>query len=96
MTRAYKVKTKMHKAIPSAVHFDGTSRAQAVPKDFYKPFRKMLEDFYNITEIPMVLNTSFNRHGEPIVHQPLDALRMFMVTAMDELVLGPYIVKKID
>ncbi len=96
MTRAYKVKKKMHKAIPGAIHFDGTARAQAVPSDFYKPFRKMLEDFYNITEIPMVLNTSFNRHGEPIVHQPLGALKMFMVTAMDELVLGPYIVKKID
>lgn len=96
MTRAYRVKAQMAKSIPGAVHSDGTARAQSVPADYYKPFRKMLQDFYNITETPMVLNTSFNRHGEPIVHQPLEALEMFMETEMDELVLGPYIVKKID
>ncbi|NIA30932.1 MAG: hypothetical protein GWP06_13595 [Actinobacteria bacterium] len=96
MTRAHKVKTAMRRVIPGAVHSDGTARAQAVAADFYKPFRKMLQDFYNITETPMVLNTSFNRHGEPIVHQPLEALRMFLQTEMDELVLGPYIVKKIN
>jgi carbamoyltransferase len=93
-TRAYDAVASSADKIPAALHVDGTARAQAVSSTHYKSFRKLIENFYDITGIPMVLNTSFNRHGEPIVHEPLEAIKMFKETKMDELAIGPFILTK--
>ena len=95
-TRAYDVVSDKTEQIPAALHVDGTARVQAVSNTNYKPFRNLIENFYDITGTPMLLNTSFNRHGEPIVHEPKEAIKMFKETEMDELAIGPFILKKGD
>ena len=94
MTRAYMAKKKHYSDILAALHVDGTSRAQSVDKKAYKPFRKMLQNFFKRTQMPLLLNSSLNRHGEPIVHRPDDALQLLLDTPLDELVIGSFSVVK--
>ena len=94
MTRVYRAKPAKYDAIKSALHNDGTARAQAVDAHGYKPFRRLLEEFYKRTDMPMLLNSSLNRHGEPVVHRPEEALEMLLDTPMDELAIGSFVVKK--
>ncbi len=80
--------------VPAIVHADGTARIQTVaPGD--GPFRKVIENFHRLTGVPIVLNTSFNDHGEPIVESPLDAYQCFASTAIDALIIGPLLVTKV-
>lgn len=80
-------------AIPAITHVDGTARVQTVPPGD-NPFRTVLEAFYELTGMPVILNTSFNDHGHPIVETPLDALACFTSTMMDVLALGPFLIRK--
>jgi len=80
-------------SIPAITHVDGTARVQTVPPG-NDPFRKVIEYFYTITGVPVLLNTSFNDHGEPVIESPLDALTCFTSTFMDALALGPYLITK--
>jgi carbamoyltransferase len=81
--------------IPAITHVDGTARVQTVPKGT-DPYRRVIEYFFEMTGIPMVLNTSFNDHGEPIVESPLDAYQCFTWTFMDALAMGPFLVTKVS
>ncbi len=94
MDRVFAVHAEHRRRLAGALHADETARVQAVDDSGYRPFRKMLEHFYDLTEIPMVLNTSLNRHGEPIAHRPIEAINLVKETALDELVIGPYSVRK--
>jgi len=94
MTRTFRVRSDKKSDIPAAVHTDGSARVQAVNKSGYLPFRKIIEHFYSLTGVPMILNTSLNRHGDPIVHRPLEAIRLLQESAMDELVIGSYAVTR--
>ena len=96
MLYTFKVKDKYKKIIPAVCHVDGTSRAQTVTKHSNKLFWGLLNEFKIITGIPLVLNTSFNGPGEPIVSSPEDALKMFLRTKLDTLIIGNYIVKKYE
>lgn len=81
--------------VPGVVHVDGTARPQTVPKDWpMASFRQLIENFRDRTGVPMVVNTSFNVRGEPIVCSPEDALRCFAASGLDTLFLGPYQVHK--
>lgn len=83
--------------VPSVVHVDGTARPQTVPKDWpAAEFRRLIECFYEATGVPMVVNTSFNVRGEPIVCTPMDALRCFATSGLDVLYLGPFRVTRDD
>jgi len=77
-------------------HVDGTARHQTVDRESEPAFASLIESFAEITGLPMVLNTSFNLKGEPIVETPGDALRCFTSTEMDSLVLGRYVVAAWD
>ena len=80
--------------IPSATHVDGTGRLQTVMKELNPAFYKLIEKFNEITGVPIVLNTSFNIRGEPIVETPDDAIRCFLGTGIDELYISNYFIKK--
>lgn len=82
------------KLAPAVVHLDGTSRLQIVPKNYDGKLRKILESFYSKTGVPILLNTSFNLKGEPIVNSPQDALNTFYKSGLDILVLENYVVEK--
>ena len=75
-------------------HIDGSARVQIVRRENNDKFYGLIEEFYRITNIPMVLNTSFNGAGEPIVERVVDALESFDKLALDYLVIGNTIVSK--
>ncbi len=80
--------------IPAVVHVDNTARVQTVSRDANPMFHALLEALDQATGVPVVLNTSFNVKGEPIVCTPTDALRCFMNTDIDTLALGSFLVEK--
>ena len=69
---------------------DGTSRVQTLNKSQNKEYFEIIKKFYSITKIPLVLNTSFNIKGEPIVEDPKDAIRTFFGSGIDELYIGNF------
>ena len=88
------VKKDKQAAIPAVTHVDGTGRLQSVTKDGFPYFYKLIEEFRNLTGVPVVLNTSFNVMGEPIVNSPEEAIHDFKETGMDALLVGPYLTEK--
>nr|VFK24874.1 MAG: Carbamoyltransferase N-terminus [Candidatus Kentron sp. LPFa] len=93
MLMAYPVKESRKDKIPAVVHVDGTSRIQTVKKDTNPRYHKLISEFYRISGVPIVLNTSFN-DSEPIVCTPKDAINTFLKTGIDYLALGDFIVDK--
>lgn len=83
---------KKKKKIPSALHVDNTARVQTVNKKDNPNFYKIIKEFFNITGVPVVLNTSFNDAGEPLVETPLDAIISALKTNVDYLVLDKYLI----
>ncbi len=81
--------------IPAVTHVDGTGRIQTVMRELNYKFYNLIEAFYLITGVPVLLNTSFNVQGEPIVESPEDAIKCFLKTNIDELYIHNYIIKKI-
>ena len=80
--------------IPAVTHVDFSSRIQTVSYDTNKKFYNLIKEFYNITKIPILINTSFNVRGEPIVCTPEDAYRCFMSTDLDYLVINNFLLHK--
>ena len=81
-------------AVPAVVHVDGTTRPQSVHAAELPEYHRMIAAFHARTGVPMVLNTSFNRRGEPIVCTPADALASFAGLGADALAIGPFIVER--
>jgi carbamoyltransferase len=82
--------------IPAVTHIDNTSRIQTVCKESNQLFHSLLSHFYSVTGCPMVINTSFNIRGEPIVNSPMDAFKCFMGTDIDMLIIGNCVLIKED
>jgi carbamoyltransferase len=80
--------------IPAVTHVDGTARLQTVTKEVNPRYYQLIETFGQATGIPIILNTSFNLKGEPIVNTPHEALHTFTQSGMDVLVLGDYVIDK--
>ncbi|MDQ1329876.1 MAG: carbamoyltransferase [Thermodesulfobacteriota bacterium] len=80
--------------IPAVTHVDNSARIQTVHSETNPLFHSLIEAFYKQTGCPVIINTSFNVRGEPIVESPEDAYRCFMRTEMDYLVLGTYLLDK--
>ncbi|MEP2781311.1 MAG: carbamoyltransferase [Pseudoruegeria sp.] len=80
--------------IPAVVHVDYSARVQTVDGKQNPIFRKLIEAFYQETDCPILINTSFNVRGEPIVESPMDAFTCFMRTEMDCLVVGSLFLEK--
>ncbi len=82
--------------IPAVTHVDYSARVQTVGRDANPRFRQLLESFHRKTNCPVLVNTSFNVRGEPIVETPSNAYVCFMRTQMDYLVVGNYLLRKAD
>ncbi|HZF67159.1 MAG TPA: carbamoyltransferase C-terminal domain-containing protein, partial [Gemmatirosa sp.] len=80
--------------IPAVTHVDGSARVQTVHAETHPAFHALLAAFAARTGCPVLVNTSFNVRGEPVVCTPLDAYRCFMRTDIDHLVLGPFVLDK--
>lgn len=87
------LKEKQH-IIPAVTHVDGSARLQTVDKNLHPRYYDVIKKLGDKTGVPVVLNTSFNIQGEPVVESPKDALRCFYSTGLDGLVIGNYVLKK--
>ena len=94
MLLAPKVRNEKRGLIPGATHIDGTARVQTVSRETNQKFWQLIKDFENITGVPMVINTSLNLRGEPIVCSPEDAINIFRKSEMDCLVLENFVIDK--
>jgi carbamoyltransferase len=95
MLKVYPIKKEKRNTIPAVTHVDGTGRLQTVKKQDNPLYWKLIKEFEKLTGVPVILNTSFNEN-EPIVNTPKDAIECFLRTKMDILVLGRYIISRID
>jgi len=82
--------------IPAVTHVDGTARPQTVTREQNALYYVVLRAFEQLSGVPVVINTSFNVRGEPIVCSPQDAYRCFARTGLDDLLIGPFHVRKED
>jgi len=94
MTMVEAIRPERQAEIPAVTHVDGTGRLQSVTRGFNPRFRRLIEAFDRLTGVPVVLNTSFNIRGEPMVNRPEEAVTDFLRTDMDALVLGDLVVLK--
>jgi carbamoyltransferase len=86
----------MRSEIPAVTHVDYSARIQSVNKEDNPIYHTLIQRFFEKTGCPVIVNTSFNVRGEPIVESPLDAYKCFMRTEMDALVMGNFILYKED
>ncbi|MEU6893335.1 carbamoyltransferase C-terminal domain-containing protein [Streptomyces sp. NPDC046557] len=96
MTFVFPVRPEFRDVIPGATHVDGTSRVQTITDEGTPRLAALLRRFTALTDVPCLINTSFNVAGEPIVCSPADALNCFLGTEIDHVVLGNYLVSKTD
>jgi carbamoyltransferase len=94
MTATFDVKNNWSKKIPATTHINNTARVQTVSINENKKFYNLIKNFYKITGVPCVLNTSFNIRGQPIVETPFDALATFAANGVDCLIIDDYYLKK--
>lgn len=96
MILTFEIKDDKKNKVPAIVHVDGTARPQLVKKEVNFRYWKLIKEFENLTGEGVILNTSFNIKGEPIVCTPEEAINCFLKTGMDVLAIGDYLVKKIE
>jgi carbamoyltransferase len=82
------------RTIPAVTHVDGSARLQTITRDDHPLYYDLIGEFEKLTGCPVVINTSFNVRGEPIVCTPLDAIKCFLRTDMDYLILGSFVLDK--
>jgi carbamoyltransferase len=94
MVLTAQVRPEKRSVIPSVTHVDGSARPQTVERDVNPLYWRLINEFGRRTGVPVVMNTSFNLRGEPIVSSPTDAIRTFFSSGMDALVIGSFLVEK--
>jgi len=94
MLQAPRVLENKQSEVPAITHVDGTARVQTVSKNANSRYWHLIKEFEAITGVPMVLNTSFNRRGEPMVCSPAAAIKCYQRSEIDCLVMGNYIVER--
>jgi carbamoyltransferase len=93
MEKVFPIRLAKRELIPAVTHVDGTGRLQSVSRRTNPLYHALISAFYARTGVPIILNTSLNEN-EPIVRTPEEAIRCFLRTDMDALVLGPYLVNR--
>lgn len=94
MTLTDDVDIQMAKKIPAAIHIDMTARAQVIKREVNPGYYQIVKEFYNLTKVPALLNTSFNKHGLPIVHTPKEAIDHLIWGCVDELVIEDFLITR--
>ena len=85
---------KYRKDIEAVVHIDNTCRVQTVSKNSNKKFYELIKEFYKLSKIPVLLNTSFNVKGQPMVNNPKQAVDTLIKTNIDHLIINNFLVSK--
>jgi len=90
------VRSEKKSVIPAITHIDGTARIHVVRKETNPLFYRLIQAIDEKTNIPIVMNTSFNLQGEAIVNTPYDALETFSWSGLDFLAMGQFLISKSD
>ena len=96
MLMVYPIKREFHKKIPAVTHIDGSGRLQTVKRSQNPGYYDLIKEFGKLSGIPIIVNTSFNIRGEPIVCTPHDAYKCMMGTGIDCLVMGRFLIRRED
>jgi len=96
MLFVFPVKEAYRKKVPSVVHVDGTGRLQTVTKEQNERYYRVIKEFGKLEGIPIMVNTSFNIRGEPIVCKPEEAYRCMMGTGIDYVVMDRFLIARKD
>ncbi len=96
MLMVYPIKAKYHKDIPAVTHVDGSGRLQTIRKFQNQKYYDLIKEFGKLSGIPILINTSFNIRGEPIICNPEDAYMCMMGTGIDYLVMDKFLIKRED
>jgi carbamoyltransferase len=94
MNFVLKVKEEKRELLGAITHVDGTARVQTVSKITNPTYWNLINEFYNITGVPIVLNTSFNNNAEPIIDSVEDAIVCYLTTKLNYLIIGDYLISK--
>jgi carbamoyltransferase len=94
MLMAKRVAPRWRDKIPAVVHVDGSARVQTVSEDTNPVLYKLLKEFEALTGVPVLINTSFNIKGQPIVETPAEAMECFLMTGIECLVMHDYLITK--
>jgi carbamoyltransferase len=94
MIISFRATERLRQEAPAIVHVDGTARVQLVDRDIHPKYHRLISEFEKLTGVGVLLNTSFNVKGEPIVCTLRDALRTFWSTGLDALVAGDFLITK--
>jgi carbamoyltransferase len=94
MLKVCNVRPEARALLPAITHVDGTARLQTVRRELNPRYYDLIAAFGRLSGVPVVLNTSFNVMGEPIVESPTQAIRCFFTTGLDVLVMGNYLIRK--
>lgn len=94
MARTLPFREAVKSRVPAAVHLDGTGRLQSVTRELNPLYWGLIDTFRKKTGVPLLINTSFNVMGKPIVHSVADALTVLYTTGLDALVIGRYVLQK--
>ncbi|GLU32038.1 carbamoyltransferase C-terminal domain-containing protein [Trinickia caryophylli] len=90
----FDVRPERAERIPAVRHVDGTARVQTINRQQHPLYYDLLAEFHARTGVPILVNTSFNTRGEPMVNSPRDALESFWTSPLDALVIGPFLIRK--
>jgi len=96
MLMVYPIKKDKRKLIPAVTHVDGSGRLQVIRRHQNSKYYDLIKEFEKLIGVPVLINTSFNIRGEPIVNTPYDAYRCMMGTEIDALVIGNFLIKRND
>jgi len=94
MILTFMVREKKQKEVPAITHVDGTTRPQTVSKKINPLYWRLIKSFEEETSVPVIINTSFNVKGQPIVRTPRDAVKTFFNTGIEHLAIGNFLLDK--
>jgi carbamoyltransferase len=94
MDKTMRIRESMQESIAAVCHVDGTGRLQTVKEQWNPRYYQLIKAFYQQTQVPVLLNTSFNVMGKPLIHSLDDALAVFLTTGLDALVVNDYLIRK--
>ena len=87
MERTLRFRPEVREKVPAVVHRDGTGRLQTVKREWNERYYDLIRAFFDLTGVPILLNTSFNVMGKPIIHSVEDAVVVFLTSGLDVLVI---------
>ncbi len=96
MERTLLFRDEVKGKVPAVVHANSSGRLQTVKKEWNEPYYRLISEFHKITGIPILLNTSLNVMGKPIIHSVEDAIALFFTTGLDAMVIEDYLILKDD